>query len=128
MADRMYTGCWWPDLAATIRPSVIPEAEVASLAFEADGRTLAWSPAAGAVCYDVLRGEIAGLADDGARILLGSATCVEEDSPDPSAYDPETPSPGTVYYYVVKPNGIHGSYGVGSGGLTRVDAGRACRR
>jgi len=125
MADRIYSGCWWPDLTSGLRPALVPDAEAAALRLAADRRTLDWSPAAGAFCYDVLRAS--SLADDGQGIRLDNAACVAEDSPVPQASDPALPPAGTVYFYVVKPNGIHGTYGAGSSGRPRLDAGRACR-
>jgi len=124
MSDRTYLGCWWPDLSGTIRSEVVPEAEVESLAFTADRRTLVWSAAGGALCYDVLRASSLGAG--AGQVLLGGGSCVEEDSPDTSATDAQVPGAGGVFYYVVKPNGIHGRYGADSAGRPRVDVDRGC--
>jgi len=124
MADRTYRGCWWPDLSGTIRPATVPEAEVATVTFGADRATLVWSAAGGALCYDILRAS--SLGAEGGQVRLSGGTCVEEDSPDSAVFDAEVPAPGGVFYYVVKPNGIHGRYGADSGGRPRLDADRAC--
>ncbi len=127
MADRTYTGCWWPELDSTIRPTRIPSAEAGNLGFGADKRTISWPAASGAYCYDVLRGNILDLADDGSLVSLGGGPCVEEDSPDTQSWDAATPPVGSAFFYVVKPNGIHGAYGAASNGHARADLVHACR-
>ena len=124
MSDRTYRGCWWPDLSGAIRPTVVPDAEVESLSFGADGGTLVWSAVGGALCYDVLRAS--SLRAEGGQVLLSVGSCVEEDSPDTATIDSEVPAAGRVFYYVVKPNGIHGRYGADSAGRPRLDADRGC--
>jgi hypothetical protein len=57
---------------------------------------------------------------------MSGGSCVEEDSLDTVATDAEIPAAGSVFYYVVKPNGIHGRYGADSVGRPRLDADRGC--
>jgi len=127
LADRIHCGCFWPDLDGTLRPTGPVAPDVTGLAFGPDGRTLSWDPAEGAFCYDVLRGDVTGLARNGDAISLGEATCLEEDSPDERTDDPEAPAPGQAWYYLARPNGLHGSWGEGSDGTARRDTSRACR-
>jgi hypothetical protein len=127
VADRVHSGCWWPDLSSTMRPPAVA-ADAGMLRMGADRRTISWVATPGAFCYDVLRGDLAALADDGAQVPLQGAVCVEDDSPDTAAADPSLPGPGQVLYYLVKPNGLHGRYGAASNGHAREDAGRGCGR
>jgi len=124
MSDRTYRGCWWPDLSGAIRPTAVPEAEVAALSFGADRATLLWSAAGGALCYDVLRAS--SLRAEGGQVQLRGGSCVEEDSPDTGAIDSQIPVAGEIFFYVVKPNGIHGRYGADSAGRPRLDTDRGC--
>lgn len=126
MADRLHAGCWWPDLDSVMRPSVPSETETRALEIAPDRATITWSTTAGAYCYDVLRGYVHDLALDATRVILDGAACVDDDSTDTLASDGDAPPPGTGYYYVVKPNGIHGSWGSASQGLPREDASRGC--
>jgi len=126
MADRLYSGCFWPDLFSSLRPGGVPETEARTLSIDPGRISIRWTPAAGAFCYDVLRGDVAALAIGGGRVNLVGATCVENDSSDAASNDLATPAPGRAWYYIVKPNGIDGTYGTASDGSVRTDAGRAC--
>lgn len=127
MADRIHAGCWWNDLTGVLRSPVQPEPDSAELTIGADRKTISWTAASGAFCYDLLRGDVGALSDDGSRVLLGNASCVTEDSAGLTAEDETLPFPGKSFYYVVKPNGLHGTYGASSSGHTRSDARGACR-
>ncbi|GAB4373026.1 MAG: hypothetical protein Kow0062_09770 [Acidobacteriota bacterium] len=77
---------------------------------------VAWTPEAGPVRYDVIRGDVAQLGEGD----LGPVVCVEDDSPDPDTVgyeDAENPSPGQAFFYVYR--GTEGSAaGPGSWGRT----------
>jgi hypothetical protein len=126
LADRLHSGCFWDDLSTPLRPAVHPDAETGGLAIDADRATLRWSPAAGAFCYDLLRGGLDALEPGGGAVGMRDATCVADDTPATTATDAAAPLPGHGYYYVVKPNGVHGTYGSSSNGAVRVDRDGAC--
>lgn len=126
LADRIYSGCWWPDLGALLRPGVVPDAVVGDLVLEADRTTLHWTPAAGAFCYDLLRGDVGGLSIQAGKVFLSGAVCLEEDSPDTGGADPDAPPAGHAWYYLVKPNGLDGHFGTARDGAPRVAGEGAC--
>ncbi len=126
MADRLHAGCWWADLDGTMPAASLVAPEAGDIALGSDRSGISWTAADGAYCYDVLRGDLTALADDGARVVLGGGSCIEEDSADTVAADETFPGPGQGFFYVVKPNGLHGGYGVSSAGRPRVDVFGAC--
>ena len=67
----------------------------------------------GALNFDVIRGEVGSLSADGTNVFLGPVVCLENDSGDANTVgfpDPDTPSPGQVFFYLFR-----GSKGVGAG-------------
>jgi hypothetical protein len=69
-----------------------------------------WLPQSGAVLYEVARSGVASFAG-GCQIESTNATCWNE---------PETPSPGQVFFYLVRPQTPHtGSWGQDSTGAVR---------
>ena len=121
MADRLHAGSWWADLDGTMPAASLVAPEAGDIALGPDRSGISWTAADGAYCDDVLRGDLTALADDGARVVLGGGSCIEEDSADTVAADETFPGPGQGFFYVVKPNGLHGGYGVSSAGRPRVD-------
>ena len=69
-----------------------------------------WDPVAGAVRYDLIRGNSGSVSDTGATVDLGSVTCIEDDSADTTtdagaeAANPDTatPSAGDSFFYLVR--------------------------
>jgi hypothetical protein len=127
MADRLHAGCWGANLGSTIRPSVTPAPEVGAINWAANGTSFTWTAAAGAFCYDIIKGTLRTMTDNGQIVALNSAVCLEEDSPDTTTVDTAVPALGKGFYYLVKPNGLHGVYGNASNGHPRKDTGKACR-
>ena len=65
------------------------------------GTLVEWDSLAGALSYDVVRGEVASLADAGSFIDMGTVTCVESQSVDPATLgseDSSVPSPGQAFF------------------------------
>ncbi|MCP3979098.1 MAG: hypothetical protein GY716_07170 [bacterium] len=96
-----------------------------------DDRTatrIAWTPEAGPLRYDVVRGDLDALSPSGTSgTSLGALVCIENDSPDLDTRwleDTDVPAPGTGYFYVVRgADGLAaptGSYGSASAGGERV--------
>jgi penicillin G amidase len=97
----------------------------------ADATRLEWSTVAGAIHYDVVRGDLAALRIDGSDIELGNVTCIVHDSlaTNTSGHeDTELPAPGQVFFYAVQFfDGIQeSSYGSESAGRARVVSGGGC--
>lgn len=128
LADRLHAGCWWSDLDVPLRPAVDPAAEVTGVAIAGDRNTVRWIAAAGAFCYDLVRGDVALLADDGSGVTLTGAACLAEDTPETVVLDTDRPDAGQAWYYVVRPNGLHGAYGAASNGHPRREPAEACVR
>jgi len=81
---------------------------------------LSWNAIAGASSYDVIRGEVASIFDDGASIRLGSVVCLENGSFDtttgpgtePANPDVAQPLPGEAFFYLVRHfDGTNHTYG-----------------
>ncbi len=79
---------------------------------------ISWSLDPRAPTWDVVRGDIAELADGGgATVSLGNVTCLADDLADLSTSDPVQPAPGQGFFYLRR--GAAGSYGLSSGGESR---------
>jgi hypothetical protein len=66
------------------------------------GTQVSWTEAPGAESYDVIRGNVAEIAETGVVIGLGTVECLKNDSLDASAVeDPEIPDAGEAFFYVV---------------------------
>jgi Tol biopolymer transport system component len=95
---------------------------------------LSWSHESGPLRYDVVRGDVASLADGGdGTVDLGTVVCIENDSPDADTIgfeDPEEPVPGQAFFYVHRgTQGLldgPGSYGTASDGRVREAGGGDC--
>ena len=81
---------------------------------------LSWNPIAGASRYDVIRGMVSSVFDDGVSIHLGTVVCLENDSLDtttgpgiePAHPDAELPPPGKAFFYLVRHfDEAHNTYG-----------------
>jgi concanavalin A-like lectin/glucanase superfamily protein/cohesin domain-containing protein/slime mold repeat-containing protein len=84
--------------------------------------TITWTATAGATRYDVASGALDALATDHSTT---AASCLVNDSVVTSGSDSRpTPSSGSGYYYIVRPQGVcaNGSYGIGSNGNPRWPA------
>jgi len=71
------------------------------------GGLLDWEPVPGAAdaVYDVVRGDVADLTRSAAGVVLGSLTCVEEDSANTATsadLDAAVPPSGTAWFYLVR--------------------------
>jgi hypothetical protein len=72
--------------------------------------TLDWTAVQGAITYDVIRGDVGGLRDNGTAVSLGVVTCIENDSLDTTtgsgteAANPDSgiPPPGRAFFYLVR--------------------------
>ena len=101
--------------------------EVRNLKVGKDG-PLTWSPlACGSAGYDVIRGNLADLTEGVDEIAAGPVTCIESNSADTTATDPDTtPLPaGTVWFYLVR-GAPYGGYGQGTGGKPVVPSAGGC--
>ena len=95
---------------------------------------VSWDWEAGAVRYDVIRGDVANLAPGlPGTVDLGAVVCLENDSPDASILgfeDAATPLPGHAFFFLFR--GSHGlnfgpgSWGQASEGLERVPGSGVC--
>lgn len=105
---------------------VIDRAATSVLRFGPDDPTaLRWDAGSGPTHYDVIRGDVAELTPGGD---LGTVLCIENDSADNSTLgspDPEEPTSGQVFFYLVRelPGG---DYGTGSSGTPRVVSAGDC--
>ena len=63
---------------------------------------LVWDPAAGAVGYDVVQGDLVALHAAGGDFNYSLLGCLAAGSSDPSATDESVPSPGDGIYYLVR--------------------------
>lgn len=126
MADRTYLGGWVDQLDATLDVSAPPAPLVEGLRFE-DASTLRWDAAPGNAFYDVLRGNVSALREEGGVVELGDPLCFEEDSVDLEAALSDAPPPGEAWWVLVRPNGLGGGYGASSSGAPR-DTSDACLR
>ena len=72
---------------------------------------LEWNPIfPQAVSYDVIRGNLSELSDDGVAVHLGAVTCLENDSLDtttgegtePLNPDTDLPFPGDGFFYLLR--------------------------
>jgi hypothetical protein len=101
--------------------------EVRDLRVDKSG-TLTWSPlACGSAGYDVIRGNLGDLQEGVDEIDLGTVTCIESNSANTTATDPDpgNPPPGTVWFYLVR--GMpYGGYGQGTERKPLVPSGGGC--
>lgn len=97
---------------------------------DAAGTAVAWDQVPGAIYYNVVRGNLADLAETDAAIELGSLTCVEAYSEDLSTAGNEElaiPEPGEAFFYLVEYNdGWRSSYGTESAPKPRVATSGGC--
>jgi hypothetical protein len=96
------------------------------------GTRVSWAPVAGALHYNVIRGNLADVLRAPSFINLGAVTCIEAVSPDTSTAgreDAALPAPGNAFFYLVEFNdGQASSYGSESAGAPQVPASGACQR
>lgn len=80
-----------------------------------------WTPAAGALYYNVIRGDLSQLRDVDGVHRLGAVTCLATHSALTNASDAPTPAPGHGAFYLVEFNdGRPSSYGSESAGKETV--------
>jgi len=96
------------------------------------GTLVRWNPIAGAVYYNVIRGNLSNLHDTGPSYELGTATCIEAQSVSPDTYqyqDAEVPPPGEVFVYLAEYfDGLHHStYGSPSAAKPHATGVGGCR-
>ena len=103
------------DCAPADAGAFAPPGEVTGVAFDADGMTLRWDPAAAgpATVYDLLRGEGGGPVGGS-----GAEACLAQQTPGTSFPDPTLPSDGQMFWYVVRARNTCGvgTYGSQSNG------------
>lgn len=90
-----------------------------------------WDVEPGDLSYDLVRGDVAALAEDEASVQLGEVVCLESGSGDASTVgdeDSATPVPGEAFFYVMRPTtaGGPGTYGKSSRCRERVPFGSGC--
>lgn len=88
---------------------------------------LRWSFLSALAFYDLIRGEISGVARSADPVDLGGVTCVDESSfnlTSADSEDPALPSPGSGFFYLLRPSG--GEYGPASDGRSREPASGDC--
>jgi len=94
------------------------------------GTLLEWPAVEGALHYDIVRGNVAELADTESAISLGAVTCIEAQSADPQTAgdeDAALPPPGEAFFYAAAWNdGWTKSYGTESVPKPRVPASGDC--
>lgn len=74
------------------------------------GSLFSWDAAPGAVSYDLIRGSLGSLHDNGSAVQLGTVVCVEDDSSDTTTAagaeaaspDASVPAAGAAYFYLVR--------------------------
>jgi hypothetical protein len=90
-----------------------------------EATTASWDVQAGAVHYDVVRGNLESLSVEGDEVNLGSVVCVESSSPDASTVgdeDSTLPEPGKVFFFLVQSydGQVESAWGRDSEGRDRV--------
>ena len=89
-----------------------------------------WNPVPGVSRYEVIRGTVASLHEDGDFIDLGTVSCIEPDSAATSTQgheDAEIPPLGEVYFYFVAYNdGQDSGYGSDTATKPRVKTSGGC--
>jgi len=94
------------------------------------GTLLEWAPVEGALHYDIVRGNVAELADAGSVISMGAVTCIEAQSADPHTAgdeDSAVPPPGETFFYAAAWNdGWTRSYGTEGVPKPRVPSSGDC--
>ncbi len=95
------------------------------------GTTLEWNDVAGALYYNVIRGDLAGLQETDASIDLGNVNCLKATSLTPHTVgweDSATPASGDVFFYLVEYfDGWNTSYGTASAAMSRTVTSGACK-
>ncbi|MBD3867161.1 MAG: PD40 domain-containing protein [Acidobacteria bacterium] len=95
---------------------------------------VSWDAEPSPLRYDLIRGDLAGLAaGSGGAVDLGTVLCIEDDSPDTNNLgheDPDSPVTGEAFFYLYRGSqGLNdgpGSFGAGSGGGERTPASGDC--
>ena len=94
------------------------------------GTLMLWTDAPGAVSYDVIRGSVSSIRENGPVIDLGPVVCIEADSSDTSTAgfeDPAVPAPDAVFFYLVQyDDGTSSSYGSESAAKPRAPGVGGC--
>ena len=84
-----------------------------------------WTPTAGPQDYDLLRGDMENLSDDGSIVDLGPTTCLADDSAFTYSAIPMTPPAGTAFFYLARQRG--GSWGESSQEQQRAAGFPSCK-
>ncbi len=109
----------------------VTEPVLMSLSATASGTMLEWTAAPAAAVYNVARGDLANLRDQGEHYDLGLVSCIEMHSTDTSTAgyeDDELPAPGQAFFYVIHYEANAGSYfGTVSAAKPRIVAQGSCR-
>ncbi len=100
------------------------------LAGTQQGTLVLWDDAPLAESFDVIRGQLGEITPTEVVIDLGAVSCIEDNSHDTDTAgmeDPQSPEPGTVFFYLVEYNdGASGTYGTESANLPRAPGPGAC--
>lgn len=78
---------------------------VSGAGFAADHRTLSWDATPGADTYDLIRGDLATLAQTAGEFSQAVETCLAASHAGTSWDDPEEPAPGAGWFYLVRARG-----------------------
>jgi thermitase len=79
------------------------------------GTVVSWQVAEGASSYDLVRGNVGSLSDTGTQVQLGPVVCLANDTPSlAGAPDPDIPSPGQAFFYLMRTGSPSGSSSYGN--------------
>ena len=124
----MHSSDQFSDLGFRVANVALPE--VTNLRSFDAATWFTWDPVPGrsGSLYDLVRGDVASLSGNASGINLGSLTCLEDDSPDPSSQshpDTQIPAPNAAFFYLVRlqDGSLVGPWGSGSDGRRRAGTG-----
>ena len=121
-----------PSRVPGLRPNPFIQTEPLGVSVDSGTNTVvSWPPVTNAQHFDVVRGDVASLMDDGTSIQLGAVTCIENQSLDGSTAgneDQAMPAPGQAFFYAVQYyDGIdESSYGTETADKPRVVSSGDC--
>jgi hypothetical protein len=81
-----------------------------------------YTPEGGSV-YDLIRGDLANVADAGASIDLGDVTCMGNDDVTGAVNDPVVPDTGQTFFYLLRNDTTASGYGTSSDNKERTPTG-----
>ncbi len=84
----------------------------AGLIFQANKQTMNWNPALDADRYDIVKGDLMSLISSTGDFTSSLNVCLEDDSFDTEAGDPDDPASGEGFYYLIRAQDVckYGTY------------------